>query len=78
GSGAQTTRYVYDAVGNLRFEVSPEGRVTNYLYSTVAGQAGLLASKITYSRDFYTTTGTLTLTAMTNWLATSTVDQTQA
>jgi YD repeat-containing protein len=30
--GPQTTRYAYDSRGNLRFVVSPQGRVTEYRY----------------------------------------------
>jgi YD repeat-containing protein len=43
----QTTRYVYDAAGNnqLRFVVSPEGRVTEYRYQV----HGLRTSTIQYS-----------------------------
>lgn len=37
-SGAQTTHYVYNAQGHLRFVVSPQKRVTEYKYNTLGQQ----------------------------------------
>ena len=47
----QTTRYVYDAAGKnqLRFVVSPEGRVTEYRYHV----HGLRTSTIQYAAAGY-------------------------
>ncbi|RZL01571.1 MAG: hypothetical protein EOP36_11020 [Rubrivivax sp.] len=36
--GAQTTRYVYNNTGHLRFVVSPQKRVTEYKYNTLGQQ----------------------------------------
>lgn len=42
-SGAQTTRYVYDAKGHLRFAVSPQKRVTEYKYNSLGQQTSSIA-----------------------------------
>jgi YD repeat-containing protein len=52
-SGPLTTRYVYDANGNLLFQLSPSGDVTQYVY---AGN-GLLQSKLVYSGSAFNTSG---------------------
>jgi YD repeat-containing protein len=43
-TGAMTTRYVYDAAGKnrLRFELTPEGRVTEYIYDPLGQRTGML------------------------------------
>ncbi|MEQ1540682.1 MAG: DUF6531 domain-containing protein [Novosphingobium sp.] len=45
----QTTRYAYDSAGRLRFEVTSEGRVTEYVYNSL----GQKISSIAYTKDFY-------------------------
>lgn len=56
-SGAQTTRYVYDAAGKnrLRFMISPEGRVTEYRYDSF----GQRTAEINYSGAGYSGSGVL-------------------
>ncbi|RZL02988.1 MAG: hypothetical protein EOP36_06545, partial [Rubrivivax sp.] len=66
-SGGQVTRHVYDGV-LLRFKVSPEGRVTEYRYGTVAGQ---LSSSIVYAGNLYpvaTIGSALQLSDLNTWL----------
>jgi YD repeat-containing protein len=43
-SGPQTTRFAYDSRGNLRFIISPQGRVTEYRYDA----SGNRLTQITY------------------------------
>jgi YD repeat-containing protein len=73
GSGTaalpQTTRYVYDADDNLRFKVSPEGRVTDYRYDGFGQQNAV----ITYTANAYDVsslgmTASISLSAMTTWV----------
>ncbi|PKB13885.1 LysM peptidoglycan-binding domain-containing protein [Janthinobacterium sp. 64] len=45
----QTTRYVYDAAGHLRFQISPQGRVTEHRYD---GPGARLTS-VQYTVDSY-------------------------
>jgi YD repeat-containing protein len=52
-SGAMTTRYVYDVSERLRYSISAEGRVTQYIYNS----AGLLSNRILYTGNFYNLSG---------------------
>jgi YD repeat-containing protein len=52
-SGALTSRYVYDANRNLRFEISAQGDVTEYRYDS----QGQLVSAIGYTAQSYSLTG---------------------
>jgi YD repeat-containing protein len=60
-----TTRYAYDATnkGLLRFEVSPEGRVTEHRYDSF----GQRTTSLTYAVGLYT--GTVTESALATWVA---------
>jgi large repetitive protein len=63
-----TTRYVYDAERHLRFAVSAEGRVMEYVYDA----PGQLISTIDYADNFYPTAAlaenaTLTEAQLTTW-----------
>lgn len=61
------TRYVYDSPGNnLRYVVSPEGHVTENVYSS-----GLLKYSIAYTNDTYIVSATTPLTesALATWAA---------
>ncbi|MDE2440229.1 MAG: RHS repeat protein, partial [Betaproteobacteria bacterium] len=68
----QTTRYVYDGEAHLRFEVTQEGRVTEYRYDAV----GQRVATIQYTRDFYPVAWTLASwdnlseAAVANWVST--------
>lgn len=73
-SGAQTTRYVYDAQNNLRFVVSAEGRVTEHRYENSVNGAGQRTSTIQYQGNRYNVSGlsattSLQLSSLTAWLA---------
>ena len=63
-----TTRYAYDSENHLRFTISPEGRVTEYLYDAL----GQLISTIDYTAANPYAGATATETDLTNWLASST------
>ncbi len=61
-TGPLTTRYVYDSENHLRYLISAEGRVTEYIYDdtrdpTVTTGAGLLTSVVDYTADLYSLTG---------------------
>ncbi|MEH3047773.1 hypothetical protein [Sphingomonas adhaesiva] len=64
-SVAQTIRYAYNAAGDLRFAISPEGRVTEY----VRDAYGAVTAEIHYAEAAYTTAGTPSETTMSNWTA---------
>ncbi|MEN2790519.1 LysM peptidoglycan-binding domain-containing protein [Sphingomonas oligophenolica] len=67
-SVSETTRYVYDANGNLRFQISPEGRVQEWLHKFGSGPVqDVVLSHYEYTDDLYTTAGTPTETDMTTW-----------
>jgi YD repeat-containing protein len=51
-----TTRYAYDAKGHMRYSISAEGRVTEYVYGTGTDGANLLA-KISYTGSLYPLSG---------------------
>ncbi|WZB75881.1 hypothetical protein WJ972_07350 [Achromobacter insuavis] len=52
-SGTLVTRNVYDAVGRLRFQLSPAGNVTEYRYNA----RGERVSTLTYAGDVHPLTG---------------------
>jgi YD repeat-containing protein len=70
----QTTNYVYDAFDRLRYVVSPEGRVTAYLYPD-AGKATQVeySSMLQYTAGFYpvpTSSNTaIALSALDSWVS---------
>lgn len=51
---SETTRYVYNSAGNLRFVISPQGRVTEYTLTST----GLVSEETGYTQASYTTAGT--------------------
>jgi YD repeat-containing protein len=51
--GAQTTHYAYDAALNLRFVMTPDGRVTEYRYDGF----GQRISELTYAAGVFDTAG---------------------
>lgn len=55
----ETTRYAYDSAGRLRFEVTTEGKVTEYRYNGL----GQKISTIQYTNNWYPVGWTLTSTA---------------
>lgn len=59
---SQTTRYVYDKYGNLRYSISPEGRVAEQTWAN-----GVVSSEIEYPEALYTTAGTPDETAVNDW-----------
>jgi YD repeat-containing protein len=66
-----TARYAYDSVGHLRFQISADGRVTEYRYDS----AGDLVSKIEYAGgeidvSALTATTALTEAQLVSWVAT--------
>ena len=72
------TRYVYDSEQHLRFEISPEGRVTEYLYdgsaqrlSTSVNGAGQLTRTVQYNNALYTAAGQPTEAQMMDWRSTA-------
>lgn len=75
-SGAETTRYVYDTAGRLRFTVSAEGRVTETRYganSLGTNAYGLISQSIQYAGGVYSLTGltatdSLSETQLTTWV----------
>ncbi|ARR56358.1 hypothetical protein HY78_24325 [Rhizorhabdus wittichii DC-6] len=64
-SVSQSVRYVYNAAGDLRFAITAEGRVTEY----VRNAYGAVTSEIHYVEAAYTTTGTPAESTMTTWTA---------
>jgi len=46
-----TTRYAYDAKGNIRYLMTPDGRVTQYNY----GADGALQSELVFAANYYDT-----------------------
>lgn len=64
---AQVTRYVYDGLDpRVRFSITPEGRVTEYLYNDAQG----LKSQIQYAAQFYISGEVVpSLVAMQAWSA---------
>ncbi len=70
-SGAQTTYYAYDGNLNLRFTVSPEGRVTEYRYFTSGAGIGLRSQAIVYGDALNPQSALPTLTALSAWTSTS-------
>lgn len=64
-SVTQTARYVYNSAGDLRFAISAEGRVTEYMRTSY----GAVMSEIRYVEAAYTTAGTPTESTMTTWTA---------
>ncbi len=62
-SVSQTIRYVYNNKGDLRFAISAEGSVTEYVRSSY----GAVTSEIHYSEAAYTTAGTPAEADMTAW-----------
>jgi YD repeat-containing protein len=67
-SGAETTRYVYSTANKLRYVISPEGRVTQYVYGTGATDKGAQISAIQYTSNLYTTAGTPTEANLNTWV----------
>ncbi|KHK58654.1 hypothetical protein PI87_02585 [Ralstonia sp. A12] len=72
-----TTRYVYDSNENLRFAISPEGRVVEYRYDAY----GERTSQIGYPAQTYDVSALSvgqapTLQGMTNWAAAQNATQT--
>jgi YD repeat-containing protein len=61
-SGAQTTRYLYNAAQHLRFVITPEGRVTENRYNA----NGQVESTIRHAGTLYTNT-TYTESALATW-----------
>ncbi|MEH3101101.1 putative toxin [Sphingomonas adhaesiva] len=59
----QTTRYVYNAAGDLRFVITPAGLVTEY----VRNGYGAITSEIRYNEGVYDTAGTPTEAVMAGW-----------
>ncbi|UIP21724.1 LysM peptidoglycan-binding domain-containing protein [Achromobacter deleyi] len=57
--GDLTTRYVYDAAGHLRFQLSPAGNVTEYRYNGF----GERTSTLQYAASVHPLTGLTTATA---------------
>ena len=67
-SQTATTRYVYDGDDNLRFAITADGEVTQYLYNS----AGEQISAIAYTNDVYNLSGlsptqSPSLSSMTSW-----------
>ncbi|WP_371397596.1 polymorphic toxin-type HINT domain-containing protein [Fretibacter rubidus] len=48
------TRYVYDGQGNLRFQINPLGRVTEYVYGSSSAAIGLVRQTINYAQGLST------------------------
>ena len=61
---SETARFVYDTAGNLRFAISPEGRVTEYTRDA----AGQVTYETVYAEAAYTTAGTPSEATMTSWV----------
>ncbi|WP_158228928.1 FG-GAP-like repeat-containing protein [Chitinimonas sp. BJB300] len=75
-SGAQTTRYVYDDKQNLRFVLTPTGRVTEYRYDGF----GQRSSQLAYSQALYDVSAlgidaTPTLAQLSSWATAHTNEQ---
>lgn len=68
-SGGQTTRYVYNVQGHLRFEISPEGRVIEHRYSTETSSKGLRLSTRAYDIARYSTTDEASEQTLSNWVS---------
>ncbi len=62
---SQTTRYAYNAAGDLRFVISAEGRVTEY----VRNAYGAVTSEIAFNENSYTAGGIPSEATMANWAA---------
>lgn len=71
-SNPETTYYVYDTAGRLRFTVSPEGRVSENRYNA----NGLATHSIQYAGGLFKLTA-FTETALTNWVNTQDKTKTQ-
>lgn len=69
GLPAATTNYVYDTTNRLRFRVTPEGRVTEYAYSTT--EKNQLIATYQYNYTLYTDTQ-FTYSQLTTWGGNST------
>ncbi|WP_159675017.1 hypothetical protein, partial [Andreprevotia sp. IGB-42] len=61
-TGALKTRFVYDTAGNLRFKITPEGRVSEYRYNL----RGLRTQEISYTGGNYLAT-TATYSDLSTW-----------
>jgi YD repeat-containing protein len=77
-SGPQTTRYAYDFRGNLRFVVTPQGRVTEYRYNSVGSRVSQI-EYVTAPIDVsaLTPSTALTETQLITWVATQVQAQAQ-
>lgn len=76
-TGAQTTRYVYDSTLNLRFVVSPEGRVSEYRYNVFGQQtAAIRYTSNTYVVSGLTPTQSPTEAQLTTWVTSANKTQT--
>jgi YD repeat-containing protein len=72
GAGATnplTTRYAYDAEGHLRFVVSPEGRVTEYVYSAPGLQISEIHHGVTYDVSSLAATASIAEATLVSWAA---------
>ncbi|HEY5799783.1 MAG TPA: hypothetical protein VIT92_06165, partial [Burkholderiaceae bacterium] len=61
--GVRVTRYGYNAQGRLRFVVSPENRLTEFIYNA----QGQRTSVLEYGEALYTSAGDITETAFNSW-----------
>jgi YD repeat-containing protein len=69
-SGQETSRFVYDTSGRLRFAISAEGRVSETVYDS----RGLVTRSLQYAGKNYTAT-TFTLSELQTWVTGLTADQ---
>jgi len=75
GGGDVITRYTYDSSERLRFEISSEGRVTEYRYYTTGIGVGLLGTTLDYTANSYNVgalayAANLDETTMNSWVGT--------
>ena len=81
GDTPATTRYVYSSTGQLRFEISAEGRVTEHRYASGAGQTGNRTTTVQYGGLYaignLSQTQAPTLASMTSWTGSQNLSATQ-